>query len=189
MLYLFRAGLPLTLLLQRRDATLLSRGYLAPARGERVQDTRAQAAQGASPRITEAMNVSRIALITAASGFFGFGAACLLRPKNMLNRIDVRPKSAVGTTELRAMYGGLELGLGAFFAVAAANEAWSRPALMAQSLSLGALAVSRLTGILVDRPRGRLMKALCIAECAAAGLGVAALARRREKTYANLRAA
>ncbi len=137
-----------------------------------------------------AMNLSRTALITAAAGFAGFGAACLIRPKDMLDRVDVRPKSGRGTTELRAMYGGLELGLGAFFAVAAAKEEWSRPALLAQALGLGALAASRLAGILHDQPRGKLMKGLAIAEGSAAALAAVALALpRRERTVAGLRAA
>ena len=131
-------------------------------------------------RINTRMTLSRIALITAASGFTGFGIACLVRPESMLKRVDVRAQSARGTTELRAMYGGLELGLGAFFAIAAAKPEWSRPALLAQTLGLGALAASRLAGILSDHPRGSLMKALFAAESSAAGLGAAALIRKRE---------
>ncbi len=136
------------------------------------------------------MNLSRIALITAAAGFAGFGAACLVRPKNMLHHVDIRTKSSRGTTELRAMYGGLELGLGAFFAAAAAKPEWSRPALLAQTLGLGMVAGSRLAGILRDRPRGRLMKGLFIAEASTAALAAVALARpRRERTVAGLQAA
>jgi hypothetical protein len=135
------------------------------------------------------MNLSRIALVTAASGFAGFGIACLIGPKSMLNRVDVRAKSARGTTELRAMYGGLELGLGAFFAAAAAKPEWSSPALLAQTLGLGALAASRLAGILNDHPRGALMKLLFVAETSAAVLGAIALATKREQTIVGLRAA
>jgi hypothetical protein len=135
------------------------------------------------------MNLSRIALITAASGFAGFGVACLVRPRSVLRRVDVRAHSARGHTELRAMYGGLELGLGAFFAVAAAKREWARPALLAQTLGLGALAAGRLAGILADHPRGALMKILFAAESGTAALGAVALARRREKTLAGLRAA
>ena len=131
--------------------------------------------------ISETMNLSRVALITAASGFTGFGVACLVRPQRMLNRVDIRPKSARGTTELRAMYGGLELGLGAFFAAAAAKSEWSRPALLAQTLGLGALASSRLAGILRDHPRGALMKVLLAAESATAVLGAVALTAARPK--------
>jgi hypothetical protein len=122
------------------------------------------------------MNLSRIALITAASGFAGFGVACLIRPKSMLARVDVRARSARGTTELRAMYGGFELGLGAFFGVAALKPQWSRPALLVQALGLGGLAASRLAGILRNHPRGLLMPALFVAEASTAVLGAAALA-------------
>ena len=133
--------------------------------------------------------MSRLALITAASGFTGFGIACLVRPKRMLNRVDVRPKSARGTTELRAMYGGLELGLGAFFATAAAKDHLSRPALLAQALGLGGLAISRFAGILRDHPRGPLMKALLVGESSAAVLAAVALATRPQPRPAAAEAA
>jgi hypothetical protein len=135
------------------------------------------------------MNLTRVALITAASGFTGFGIAGLIHPKSMMKRVDIHAKSARGTTELRAMYGGLEVGLGAFFATAAAKPEWSRPALLAQTLGLGALAGSRLAGILSDHPRGALMKLLFAAEASAAVLGGVALATKHETTVAGLRAA
>ena len=88
------------------------------------------------------------------------------------------------------MYGGLELGLGIFFAAAAAKREWNRPALLAQTLGLGAVAGSRLAGIVRDRPRGRLMKGLFIAESSAATLGAIALARKpRRGILGGLRAA
>jgi hypothetical protein len=135
------------------------------------------------------MNLTRIALITGASAFTGFGIACLVRPRKMLRRLDIRPQSSRGTTELRAMYGGLELGLGAFLAAAAGNARWSRPALVAQTLGLGSLAASRFVGILVDRPRGNLMKGLFAAEVSGAALGAVALARKQRRTLGGLRAA
>lgn len=122
------------------------------------------------------MKLSQIALMTAASGFAGFGAAFLVRP-NLLERVDVKAGSARATTELRAMYGGMELGLGVFFLAAALRPEWEEPALMAQVLGLGALAASRVGGILCDRPRGHLMKAFAIAEGGAALLAGIALAK------------
>ena len=123
------------------------------------------------------MTLSKIALLTAAAGFAGFGVACTIKPEQMLRGADVRPRTARGTTELRAMYGGMELGLGAFFVVAALKPGWQRPALAAQALGLGALAATRLGGILSDEPRGKLMSALCIAEGAAAAIAGIALAK------------
>ncbi len=131
------------------------------------------------------MTLSRIALGTAAAGFAGFGVACLTRPKQMLSHIDVKPTSAIGATELRAMYGGMELGLGAFFALAIAKREWTRPALTAQTLALGGLAAARIGGILHDRPHGVMIKALAVAELSAAVLGAVALFADRD--HAELR--
>jgi hypothetical protein len=128
------------------------------------------------------MKLSRIALMTAACGFAGFGVACLTSPKKMLARVDVRARSARGRTELRAMYGGMELGLGAFFAAAMVKPGWETPALWAQALGLGGLAAARLGGILQDRPRGALMPGLVAAEGAAATLAAVALARKAKPT-------
>jgi len=108
--------------------------------------------------------------------FAGFGVAFLVRP-SILERVDVKARSARATTELRAMYGGMELGLGAFFLVAALRPEWEQAALMAQVLGLGALAASRVGGIVRDRPRGALMKALAIAEGGTALLAGVALAK------------
>ena len=126
------------------------------------------------------MTLSRIALAVATAGFAGFGMACLVSPREMLKRVDVRSTSARGTTELRAMYGGMELGLGAFFALAIGKPEWTRPALAAEALGLGALAAARVASILQDHPRGALMKALAIAESSAAALGAIALVTDRE---------
>jgi hypothetical protein len=131
------------------------------------------------------MDLSRIALINAASGFAGFGAACLVDPSGMLSRVSVHGRSARGRTELRAMYGGFELGLGAFFAAAAFKPEWKQTALVAQSLGLGGLAASRMAGILRDRPSGVLMKLLFAAEAATAVAAVIALAMNRQKTRAE----
>jgi len=135
------------------------------------------------------MTLSRIALLTAAAGFTGFGLACTIAPEKMLDGADVRPRNARGKTELRAMYGGMEPGLGAFFIVATQKPGWKRPALAAQALGLGGLAAARLGGILGDRPRGKLMPLLCVFEGAAAGIAGAALLKDSREKKRTLRAA
>ena len=127
------------------------------------------------------MTLSRIALLIAAAGFAGFGIACTVRPEESLDVVDVRARSSRGKTELRAMYGGMELGLGAFFALAAFKPDWARPALAAQALGLGAVAATRLGGILSDRPRGKMMPAFAVAEAGAAAIGAVALASIRHQ--------
>ena len=127
------------------------------------------------------MKLSQIALMTAAAGFAGFGVAFLVRP-SILEGVDVKARSARATTELRAMYGGMEVGLGAFFLAAALRPEWEEAALVAQVLGLGALAATRVGGIVRDRPRGALMKIFAIAEGGTALLAGVALAKCGGKT-------
>lgn len=87
------------------------------------------------------------------------------------------------------MYGGLELGLGAFFLAAAFKPEWKKTALLAESLGLGGLAASRLAGILIDRPDGLLMKAFFAAEAATALAGIVALIVERQETHVQAPAA
>ncbi|HEX8927253.1 MAG TPA: DUF4345 family protein [Terriglobales bacterium] len=124
------------------------------------------------------MTLSRIALLTSTCALAGFGIYGLVAPKRMLKVVDVRPSSRKGTTELRAMYGGFELGLAAFFAVAMLRPELERAALWAHTLSLSGLAATRLGSILYDRPNGALLKALVAVEGGTAVLGAAALRSR-----------
>jgi len=62
----------------------------------------------------------------------------------ILRKVGVRATNATGRTELRAMYGGMELGFGVFFAMAARRPEWRRPALTAVACAVGALGVTRI---------------------------------------------
>jgi hypothetical protein len=128
------------------------------------------------------MNLTRLSLGITAAAFTGFGVACFLRPRQMLAKIDVQPTSSTGVTEIRAMYGGMELGLGAFFAYCAAQKGMERPALLAQIAGLGGLAAARIWSILKDEP-GAIMVPLALAEAGTAVLGIVAL-RRELRTEA-----
>jgi hypothetical protein len=133
------------------------------------------------------MNLTKLSLGITAAVSAGFGIGCLIAPKQMLQKIDVKPTSGTGRTELRAMYGGLQLGLAAFFAYCAANEEMAEAGLLAQTLGLGGLALGRLAGIAVDRPKA-IMYPLFAAEAGTAALGAAALKklcdqRRNQETF------
>jgi hypothetical protein len=124
------------------------------------------------------MTLSRAALLTTTCALAGFGIYGLVAPKRMLKKVDVRASSNRGITELRAMYGGFELGLAAFFAAAMFRPELERPALIAQTLSLAGLSATRLGSILYDRPNSALLKALCAVEGGTAVLGAVALRQR-----------
>lgn len=62
------------------------------------------------------MIAARALLALAALGFAAFGLWGVVNPVGMLATVGVRPTSSLGEVELRAMYGGLELGIAAFLA-------------------------------------------------------------------------
>jgi hypothetical protein len=58
----------------------------------------------------------KLAIGMTAAAFLGYGAASIVKPE-VLRKVGVRASDAGGRTELRAMYGGMELGFGVFFAL------------------------------------------------------------------------
>ena len=77
------------------------------------------------------------------------------------------------------MYGGLDLGIGAFLAWGAARPDWARPALALGALALLGLAFGRAVGIALDQPGGVMVR-LIASELVTGGLCVAALVATRE---------
>ncbi len=71
--------------------------------------------------------------------FVGLGLAFLLDPQRMADVIGMRADRPRHVVELRAMYGGFELGLGIFFLIAIGRTRWIRAALAAQKAKVQAL--------------------------------------------------
>jgi hypothetical protein len=92
----------------------------------------------------------RVFLVLEALVWLPYGLYCFLAPGALAASAGVAATTPTGTTELRAMYGGLQAGLGALVALAALRPALVRPALLAL-LFLGAgLGLARLAGVLLD---------------------------------------
>jgi Domain of unknown function (DUF4345) len=127
------------------------------------------------------MNLPRLSLRLAALAFAGFGVALLVRP-TLLGTLGIELGGAAAVTEIRAFYGGLELGLAAFFAVASTRDAWLRPALFAQATALGATVLARLVGLVLDGSAQPLILLFAAVEGAGALLAVAALRTSRGGT-------
>lgn len=88
-----------------------------------------------------------IAVLTLAGlGFLGFGLAIVAAPEAVLSPVGISGTTA-GLVELRAFYGGLELGLAAFLLACAAKPAWREPGLWSVALVNGGIAAARLLGI------------------------------------------
>jgi hypothetical protein len=134
------------------------------------------------------MRLAQFSLVLTALVFGGFGTWLLLWPQ-ALSKLGVELTTPAARTEIRAFYGGLELGFAFFFAIAATRPHWYEAALFAQAASLGAAAMARLFGLVVDGGAGPTMLVLLAAESAGSFLGIVALVRlrRQESSPTTLR--
>ncbi|WP_339829305.1 DUF4345 family protein [uncultured Arenimonas sp.] len=91
-------------------------------------------------------NFGKWVLVLAGLGFLGFGVAITAAPAAVLAGVGITGSPA-GLVELRAFYGGLELGLGTFLLVCAARPAWREAGLWSVALVNGGIGAARLLGI------------------------------------------
>ena len=92
-------------------------------------------------------NFSVIVLVLAALGFLGFGVWLVFDPVGGLAGVGIAGTTPAGVVELRAFYGGLEIGLGLFLLICAARPEWRTPGLWLVLLGNLAIGLTRLYGI------------------------------------------
>src|SRR5262245_7430640 len=88
--------------------------------------------------------IARVFLGLTALVWLPYGIFCFFRPDYLAEAAGVSAITATGTIELRAMYGGLQAGIGAFALAAALRPALVGPALTASCFLFAGLAVTRL---------------------------------------------
>ena len=88
-----------------------------------------------------------IVLLLAGIGFLGFGLWLLLDPVGGLAKVGIAGTTPTGQIELRAFYGGMEIGLGAFLIACSMRPEWQVPGLWLVLLANGGTALARLLGI------------------------------------------
>ena len=115
-----------------------------------------------------------VALALGAAAFVAFGLALLAAPE-LLALVDIAAPTPTARSDLRAVYGGMELGVGALLALCARRAAWRRGGLTAQALALGGVAAGRLVSLAADGLPRPLTLALWGAELSGALLALAAL--------------
>jgi hypothetical protein len=120
------------------------------------------------------MDAGKLAIGMTAAAFAGFGTALVVKP-DILRKVGIKATDANARTEIRAMYGGLEIGFGFFFALAATKPEWRRPALAAIVCAIGALGATRIATA-VTEGADPIMYALAAPEVTAAALAAVALA-------------
>jgi hypothetical protein len=87
-----------------------------------------------------------VVIVLCAIGFLGFGLWLLLDPA-ALEKVGISTTSTVGQIELRAFYGGVELGLGVFLLMCAFRPGWQAAGLWLVLLANGGAGLARLLAI------------------------------------------
>ncbi len=96
------------------------------------------------------MTWPRAVLALTALGFAGFGFAFLLFPARIAALVDIVLTTPTAATDLRATYGGFEIGFAAFLAWCAAERTRVRIGLLAGAFALAGFAGGRVYGFLAD---------------------------------------
>lgn len=96
------------------------------------------------------MDRTRIFLAANVVLWLPYGLYCLAVPGSLADAAGVAATSATGTTELRAMYGGLQAAIGLLALAAVLRRDLERTALTALAFLAGGLFMARLCGAFVD---------------------------------------
>ena len=116
------------------------------------------------------MSLPRVVLLGSALPFAAIGLAFLLAPGQMAGFVGVSLAGATADADVRAVYGGLQLGCAAVLVTAASRPHWWRPGVAAQLALYGGLAGARF----VSLPIAGVPSALGLALHAGELLGVVA---------------
>ncbi len=93
---------------------------------------------------------SRWFLSVSAVIWMPYGVYCMWRPESLRAAAGIALESATGATELRAMYGGLQIAIGALAVLGLARPAFARGAIVALAFLCTGLGSARLVGVAVD---------------------------------------
>ena len=95
---------------------------------------------------------ARIFLGLSALIWLPYGILCFLQPELLAGdgSAGLVAATATGSTELRAMYGGLQAAIGVLVGLAVFRPGLVQPALLTTAFLTTGLAVARLSGALID---------------------------------------
>lgn len=117
---------------------------------------------------------TRIMLYVGALTFLVFGLWLLVNPAGLAaTGLPVEPGS-LWRVEIRAFYGGLEIGFGTFLLLCARRPGWALPGLTAAALVLCGAGLARAAGLVLDHRADTSMLAAVAAELGGAVLSAAA---------------
>ena len=96
------------------------------------------------------MALWRLILAVIALSYAGFGFVFLFNPDAWGTTVSIAFTAPAGRTDFRAMYGGLEFGVGVFLLLCALRREFVRIGLFASACALIAMATARTTGMVLD---------------------------------------
>jgi hypothetical protein len=125
----------------------------------------------------------RILVALGAISFAAFGLWLFVEPTGLAS-MGVVVDTANGRTEIRAFYGGLELGLAAYLGIAARRPQWTRPALIAAIFVLAGAGLGRVTSMAIEGQGSTALWILASAELGGALIGIWGLRAPSERDLA-----
>ena len=117
---------------------------------------------------------AKVVLVFFGLSFGGFGVWALLSPLSMAKLLHFSLHTPSAVTEIRAFYGGLEIGLAIFMVTAAFYRPLIPGALLALVATAGGIALARIVGIIADGSGSLFMYGALVWELAGASLGLIA---------------
>jgi len=108
--------------------------------------------------------LARWVLVGSVLAYGFIGVTFFVAPASMARLVDVSLASATADNDVRAVYGGVALGLAGFLAAALRRRAWTEPALWVVALTLACMALARFVSWAVAGPHATLGYVLHAAE-------------------------
>ena len=116
-------------------------------------------------------------LLICGLSFLLIGANTFHDPLAAMAPVELNINTVSALNELRATYGGLQIGMGLFLLAGIACKSMTRPALLAQALIVGGLASGRLISIALDGLPNAFVQGLVVLESVTALLSLALFLR------------
>ena len=120
---------------------------------------------------------ARQVLVIAGAACLTIGLASLFAPVAVADFVNIELKDSLARFDFRAVYGGLDLGIGAFLVIAALRKPWRLPALNMSCLVFGGLILGRVVSLALDEGPGVVGWVLMGLEVAVLAISAAALLR------------
>lgn len=121
-----------------------------------------------------ALPAARALLVATGAIYLALGAVFVVKPVEWAQKIGFT-LDADGVIEIRAVYGGLELGLGVFFLVAGLRREWVGVGLWGLFLTFAGIALCRTLGLALAESAGSMPWRLFAVEVTGTVLSGAAL--------------